>query len=93
MANRTPIFGSTPLERTSSSEAETILPSIGLSAKQPGTLSAQHVVMVNKFESPEVNVHVNDFIMTGILPVNVRTINGIGLKALRVSKKDGKNLR
>ena len=48
--------------------------------------------MVNQFESPEVNVHVNDF-MTGILPVNVRTINGIDLKKLRVSKIDGKNLR
>ena len=48
--------------------------------------------MVNKFESPEVNVHVNEF-MTGILPVNVRTINGIDLKALKLSKVDGKNLR
>lgn len=48
--------------------------------------------MVNKFESPEVNEHVNEF-MTGILPVNVRTINGIDLKALRISKIDGKNLR
>ncbi|KAM0795539.1 hypothetical protein BDR22DRAFT_796515, partial [Usnea florida] len=46
------------------------------------------VPMVNKFEAPEVNVHVNDF-MTGILPINVRTINGIGLKALKVSKIDG----
>ena len=48
--------------------------------------------MVNQFESPKVNVQVNEF-MTGVLPVNVRTINGIDLKELRVSRIDGKNMR
>ncbi|KAL9136727.1 MAG: hypothetical protein Q9175_002063 [Cornicularia normoerica] len=50
------------------------------------------VPIVNNFERPEANVHVNEF-MTERLPVNVRTIDGIDLKALKVNELDGKGLR
>ena len=44
---------------------------------------------MNQFEPPEGIVI--DF-MEGKLPVNVRAINGIDFKALKVDKVDGKTL-
>lgn len=47
------------------------------------------VPVVNKFDH---SVDTAPKSMIGKLPVNVRTINGIDLKAVKVNKADGKNL-
>ena len=47
------------------------------------------MAVVNKFDH---SVDTAPKSMIGKLPVNVRTINGVDLKVVKVNKADGKNL-